>query len=187
MAYPTLAQFRVHVGIATGEDDNLTRALNAAIAQVEHYCGRSFIETAEARTFPAELPYVSHQRRRLNTFMDFHTPTALTNGDGSTITAYRVEPLNADFAYAIILKPTAVGFWDGGNGGTISLTATWGMATPNDIFKAVLDGAAYEFEAGRGAAGPVQATSRATGLTVVSQDWPAHVVRVLDSWVRVTR
>lgn len=103
MAYATLAELRAYVGIPvadTADDVTLTLALDAAAAQIDAYCGRSFAADATAtdRLYTADA----------NGVVDvdpISTTTGLVvktddNGDGTFETTwtlgtdFRLEPTN---------------------------------------------------------------------------------------------
>lgn len=102
MPYATLAELKGHVGIPaadTADDARLTLALDAASAQVDAFCDRTFTAGAGTRE------YFATDRRRLAVDPIATTAglavTSDEDGDGTyettwTATDYRLEPVNAE-------------------------------------------------------------------------------------------
>ena len=188
MAYPTLAQLKTFLGVSTSDlDTPLTQALNGAIAYIEAACNRNFVKmSGETRSFPVRYPYVFSGRRKLSVYDEFSGTITITNGDGVVITDYNLVPANGPYYYAVELKPGVTSFNDGGTGAMVTIEADWEQDTPNDIFKAVMDLAAFEYRAGQqGSGGEVQTSARGSGLTVQSSDIPEHIQRVIELHTRV--
>ncbi|GHG09721.1 hypothetical protein [Streptomyces hydrogenans] len=144
--YVDLAEFKAYlVGQAnatlTGQDAQLTDALESASREIEAYCARQFnrSDSATPREFePAGRDYAMVD--------DFHTATGLvvrldTSGDGSFATIlspqqYELSPANGvvdgmegwPFYRIRLLSGTTFPCHYGGRSRTLQVTARWGWA-----------------------------------------------------------
>ena len=140
MAYTTLADLKVYLGIGSARDDAiLTACLAAAIAKVDEQFSGKWESTAGTR-------YYSEDDLDFDTlWLDapLLTVTTLTGGDGDEILAanYWLMPRNANGttrAYdSIKLKSGYT--WDWNTDGEISVLGTWGFTAtaPSNVIQAV--------------------------------------------------
>ncbi len=147
MAYLTLADLKLYLGISgTAEDTLLTALLAAAQAAVDAYCDRTFEADADStRVFEAgrdtngNLLYLDH---------DLCQVTSITNGDPAatvlTASAYRLEP--ADPPYLVVrLRDDTLVAWEG----EISIVGRWAysLSAPEVIVQATREYTAYLYRA----------------------------------------
>lgn len=188
MAYPTITNLKAFLGVSgSGDDTNLTTALSGAIALFEKKTGRTFVAAADTKYFSVRK-YVTMKGRRLSLFTDLCTITTLTNGDGVVVAAtdYELVPLSAPYYEIWLNKSSGLYFWDGGDDTKISIVGTWGYSTdvPDDVAMAVLQLAKYLYNASKVTAGAVQATGRASGLTIPKQEMPKFTREIIEMYAR---
>lgn len=139
MAYLTLAEFKSIHGISDTTDDTaITRALDAASAWIDLYCGRSFAQETAVRVFTAISPDLL-----VTPDMTFVTTVFIDqDGDGVTETEmingthYRTWPIGADIQRGLQILPHSSLCFPTHEGG-VSVEADWGWpATPEPIKQA---------------------------------------------------
>lgn len=170
----TLAAFKAFRGITTTSDDAvITSILEGVTTYINSQTGTQFEATTETRYF--DTP----EGDTLWLDKDLLTITALTNGDGTSITSasYKLLPLNASPKYAIKLLPSSCLSWQlataGDKEGAITVTGTWGFSAtpPADIVQCALSIASnvYQRRTGQPANdGPVTIT--AAGVVIQPRD-----------------
>jgi len=188
MAYPTLAQAKVFLGISgSGDDTSLTQILNGVIKTVERRTGRVFVAAAETRYFSVRSPYVNRDPLALNLFADLVSVTTLTNGDAEVITSAYYNLISLTGAapyYRVELKPGNGYVWrSDGAGGRVSIAGTWGYsaACPADLFLAIMEQVG-NVAGSRAQGGGVTVTKG--GFVVDYGQWPEHVREVVESYKR---
>jgi hypothetical protein len=157
VAYPTLAQLKVFLGITlTTEDTVLQQFLDGAKDEFERDCNRVFVApAAAARNFWARAPWVTMGRRRLTFFADLLAVTSVVNGDGAVIAAaqYELQP-NRGAPYCSLTLYEESGYRFTQVGVTpIVVTATWGYAStcPAAVFLAIMQLASVNYHERNGA------------------------------------
>jgi hypothetical protein len=188
MAYPVNTDLKTYLAISgSTEDALLTTIVTAARGYIERECNRTFEAASSAKTFPAQYPFVSPDRLRLNTYQDFCSVSAITNGDGVAVTVATEILLHATETpyYRIDLKPSKGKVWYSVDDVPISVTAFWGFALvcPPAIFEAILElGANIYRRRQTGNAGQVLQVGR--GLIVQPSDIPDTVGGVINAYRR---
>ncbi len=194
-AYPTKAQCKTFMVVSgSGEDDVIDFLLNGAVAFVERYCGRTFLDV-ESETISVMPTYPNlvgrgHRTLLLRGYDLFAvTGAGITNGDGETISDYTLLPLDGPPYYKIEIDADAGQYWNRGSSGkevvTIVCTTGFSDAVPNDIFEAVLDLVLWKYRARTsGAGGPVTTATR-EGLTIAPAEVPPNIMQTLDYYKRL--
>jgi hypothetical protein len=149
MPYPTLAEYKVWAGIATGEtgdDVTLTALLARATALIEGPqplgTGRTFVAVTETRL--VDCPEPGERVLPLWDVGDLASITTVTNGDGAIIAAteFVTRPRRGTPFYALELKSGSATSWTYADSpeGAISIAGRWGYSldVPADIYQAHL-------------------------------------------------
>jgi hypothetical protein len=189
MAYITLAEFKSYHSELTGgvpasytanEDALLTILIQQAQAEIERITNRTF-EASASTTKYFTIDDISG--RSLWFSADCLTVTALTNGDGTTISSgdYWLVPFNNSPKWGVLLKSAAA--WAFSGDGRIEVTGTWGFATtaPDDI-KRLTHRLAWFYWQKRSATG--ETTVLGDGGTVVAAEYPADIQKTLKRYTR---
>lgn len=147
--YITLELLKASIKItADDRDDLLTQALTTASRQIDSWTGRlpdgfTLASSATARAFDVEGRTVSRRDGRVLLLVDeIGSTTDLTVEIGggatwTTVTDYRVDPVNALTYSRPITGLTGMGWWVGTD--QVRITAQWGWpATPQEISQACL-------------------------------------------------
>jgi len=189
MTYPTLANLRTWVNVATGDDSPLQWAVDAAIAYVEKSTGRLFVAATETRSYVPGKNFVSHDHFTLHLMNDLVSVTTLTNGDGVEISSsdYTLYSNSGSAPYhQIVLHP-----WSSVRFGFVSQNITvagdWGYSAdcPDDVFEAILVLAQHDYLARQtGQGGPVAVGARRSGLVIPADKIPALVETVIARYTR---
>ena len=144
MAYCTLSELKLQIGITSTSDDTMLTSLIAdAQALIDAQCGRTFEASSDAeRTFDA----VRNVRGRLLILdRDLAQITSIINGDGTTITAsqYTTEPRNETPYWGIRLLASSGISWtystDPEDAITIDGRWAWSVTADDVVKKACLD------------------------------------------------
>lgn len=192
MAYPTITDLKLLLGItASSENTLLTQINDGAKEYAERRTGRVFESASAARSFPLMPRYIDGTKRLLTTRgMDFTSVSSLVNADGSTIssTDYTLLPVGAlvdNKPYYQIRLTDASGLTFSGDG-LVVVTAAWGFDTtcPAPVFTAIMELGAITYRARMtGNAGAVQQIGQ-QGLIVQPGGIPATITDVLDAYRR---
>jgi hypothetical protein len=190
MTYPTLNQLKEHMNVSsTSEDTDLAWCLDSAQGFVERYTGRVFVAVSETRYFTVALPWVDRERLRLVLFMDLHSVTSVTNGDGEALSDYFLMPHAAPYDAIRLPRSTGKRWTDNGEDAQIAIAGDWGYSDscPDGVFYAVMEAARVYFNASKqGVGGPVQTASRTSGLAVLPAGLPPHVMEILWQYRRLS-
>ena len=144
MAYCTLAELKLHIGITSTSDDTMLSSLIAdAQALIDAQCRRTFEAASDtARTFDA----VRNVRGRLLMLdADLAQITSITNGDGTTVSTsqYTTEPRNATPWWGIRLLSSSGISWTYSTDPEDAITITgrwaWSVTADDVVEKACLD------------------------------------------------
>jgi len=190
MSYPDLAAFKTHMTTTTtGEDTVLQAALDAAIDEVENYCGRVFVAASATREFPVEQPYIDNRRLVLTLYEDLTAVTSITNGDGIAVSSddYRLVPPQGAPYHQIVLDPYSTVRWVT-TGSKIAIEGDWGYAVncPARIYFAILQVAAYLYR-NKMAGGVARfSTVQQGGRVSEGTALPESVLMTLDRFRRVS-
>lgn len=173
--YATLADLKLHIGVANNADDALlSKALEASSRRIDKRTGRRFYLDGAATTRVYKLAgrvAVNHDGEEGLLVDDIGSLTDLAvetgaSGSFTAITGYEVEPENAlarGTAISMLRLPT--GTWGHGAGARVRVTARWGWpAVPAEVVEAALLLAARLFKrkaspdgtAGVGEWGPIR-------------------------------
>lgn len=140
MAYVTVAEYKTYISTLTqgqpeawlsAEDSLLTTFLSEAQRYIETKTERRFEATTETRYYTADnIPLYEPARLMLDA--ELLTVTALTNGDGTAISAsdYYLAPFNTSPKTSILLKSAQA--WEFDADGRISVAGTWGYTATAD-------------------------------------------------------
>lgn len=144
MAYCTLAELKLQIGITSTSDDTMLSSLIAdAQALIDAQCRRTFEAASDtARTFDA----VRNVRGRLLMLdADLAQITSITNGDGTTVSTsqYTTEPRNATPWWGIRLLSSSGISWTYSTDPEDAITITgrwaWSVTADDVVEKACLD------------------------------------------------
>lgn len=187
-SYASVANFRAAIDTGTTDatdDAYIQTLLDAATAKIDALTGRRFSATSATRYY--DVP----RSRRLWLDADLLTVTAITNGDGSTISSseYVLEPAIPPY-YAITLRKSASISWEPDASGdteqVVAVVGTWGYSAtpPADIVQATLIIAVSYYRARYGAdtAGPVTVTP--AGIVLTDGSIPRPALALITPYVR---
>jgi len=191
--YCTLAQVRSYLDFQsasnTGDDSLINLLITRASQRIDTYCGRTFVERTETRTFDA-VQDVEGQRLWMDD--DLLAVDSITNGDSESITAaqYVLEPANETPKYAIKLLASSSKSWTYNTDPeqAISVTGDWGYMTgtvaPADIQHAAIRLTAWYYQQREA---PFETVALPElGAVTIPQAIPSDIVAVLNNYVRIT-
>lgn len=174
MAYITLSEFKSYISELSGgvqtsfggsEDTVLQSFIDQATAEINATTGRSYEATTTTKRFGADSVY----DEILLLDCDLLTVSAVTNGDGATITSYTLLPRNTTPYCAIELTAAS---WD--TTADIQVTGAWGYSTSASAdVKRVAMRLAYFYWQKRAATGESQIFG--DGVIQVAAGYPADV------------
>jgi hypothetical protein len=176
MAYLSLADLKLYLGIAgTADDDLLDDLLPAAQAAIDTYCDRTFEAASDTtRVFDSTIAAIN---RVLYLDADLAQISTVTNGDTAATTiavsAYKTQPYDPPY-YALELRPTAPVAWRG----DVSITGRWAysVSAPEAIVQATREYAAYLYRSA-----DRQMARDVAALPAL----PDHLRRLLSSYRRI--
>jgi hypothetical protein len=190
--YCTLDDVRRYVDFKnpahTSDDALITRLITAASKRIDTYCGRTFVQRIETRSFDA-VQDVEGQRLWMDD--DLLGVISITNGDGTAITTgqYVLEPANDIPKYAIKLRASSAQSWTYHTDPeqAIHIGGTWGYhlgtLPPDDIRHAAVRLAAWYYQQREA---PFETVALPElGAVTIPQAIPSDVVAILNSYVRV--
>lgn len=191
--YATLAEFKAWTRVvdtdspSTDDDAVIERIIESASRYIDREAQQAFYVSSETRKF--DVP----TGRRLYLDKPLLSVSALTNGDGSTIssTDYIFIPANDKPYYAIdLLGSSSVGWRTTAAGNAqqaISLNGTWGESTdtPADIREACLTiaKAAYNRRFGNNMTSVTTITQG--GMVITPEDVPAKALQMIHNHRRI--
>lgn len=190
--YPDTDDCKTFMGIAgSGEDAVIDWLVAGAVAFVERYCDRSFLD-AESQTVYVmpEYPNLLGRGRRMLYVPDVELVgvDTVTNGDGEEVADYRLLPVNGPPYFMVEIDRDAGQCWNRGSDGegvvTIEGTTGYGTSVPDDVFMAILGLVAWLYRSrSSGGGGPVTTATRA-GLVIAPSEVPGHLRELLDLYRR---
>lgn len=187
--YPTLAQVKDHLKIATLEtdaDDVLTRLCQVAQAFIEgpEGAGRKFEVSADTtRYFDCAPPVV--EGRTLWLDHDLCQLTSITNGDGVAVTLSNVvkHPRNETPWYQLELKLSSDTYWtwEDSPEGAIAIVGRWGysLTPPADIVQAGIDLVAWLYHRRDNAGDADRTVVTKEGMVIRAAKLPSMIMDVL--------
>lgn len=187
-SYASVSDFKraIDTGVSDTIDDAYIQSLlDAATALIDAMTGRRFSAVSATRRY--DVP----QSRRLWLDADLLTVTAITNGDGSTVSSsdYVLDPAIPPY-YAVTLRKSASVSWEtdasGNEEQVIAVSGTWGYSAtpPADIVQATLIIAVSYYRARYGAdtSGPVTVTP--AGIVLTDGSIPRPALALITPYVR---
>ena len=190
--YASVELLKLYRGIDADDDDPvIAQVLLAAKAQVDSYCGRTFVATGTSTRYFDAIDDVSEDGRTLYLDEDLAEITTITNGDDEVIasTSYVTRPVNDTPYRQIRIKSSSdVGSWtyDDDPESAISIRGRWAYGTnaPADVVQATLRLANYMYTQKDAGVFDVTAYPDA-GLITIPQGIPRDVVELLRPYVRI--
>lgn len=185
MAYATLEEVKLYLGISEASDDGLLSGLiSRAQSIIEGYTGRVFEAVTDTRYFSWD----NIKGRYLYLWSDdLLTVTTLTNGNGSVIASgdYRLEPRNETPKWRLRLDENIS--WEMTDSDSeVSITGTWGYAAtpPAAIQHACIRLAAFIYRQKDTSADIDRPLVTGDGVTIMPGSLPQDVRMLLDGYKR---
>lgn len=189
MAYISKTQVKTWLDIDGTDSDTLLDELIArAEAWIENHTNRVFEVTADTtKTFDA-VDDVEGAVLWLGD-EDLAQVTTVTNGDGTTITAYVTQPRRATPYYALKLKDNAGVSWTYSTTpeGAISVEGRWGYSVtpPDDIVHACIRLVAFMYRQRDTGADADRVTVNDSGVMSLPAGMPRDVAEILKPYRKV--
>ena len=189
MAYASLADLRMYLGISATEDDGLLLALmGRAETAIESHTFRTFESAADTRYFERER--LGKDGFTLHVDRDLLTVTELTNGDSSSTvipnTEYWLVPRNESPKFGIRLMRDSSYDWEFDTDYWVSVAGTWGYSAtaPADIAHATIRMVGYYYAQKDAQIWDTTVVPDA-GVITVPQGIPRDVERILRPYIRI--
>ena len=188
MAYTDVTTIRRYLGVTVADDDTLLGELIArAQAMIDHYTGRTFEASANTIRYFDALRDVDG----LDLILDYDLASinSVTNGDGTTVTAYVTEPRNSAPYHRLRMKSLSGLTWtyttDPEN--AIAVSGKWAYSTsaPADIVGATVRLAAYMYRQ-KDNAGDLDRAVIAGAAVILPGEVPQDVRMMLNPYKRRT-
>jgi len=191
MAYASLAELKGYRGVTSTQTDDdaiMAQCLTRATAQIDAYCDRTFSATAAATRYYDAVRDVSSDGETLYLDADLCEVTTITNGSGTAVTKYVMEPRNVTPYREIRLKASAgeLFTYEDDPEDAITVRGKWAYSTtpPEDIVQATIRLAAYMYAQKDVSTFDVTAYPDA-GMMTVPQGLPRDVREILERRVKL--
>lgn len=173
----------------SGDDTVIGYLVDGVTDWIERYCGRSFVD-ASGQTFYVMPSYPNVlNKRTLIIKQDLLAVTSIVNGDGETISDYRLLPVDGPPYYKIEIDMDAGQIWNRGSDGTgivtIEGTTGYASAVPDDVYMAFMQMVAWLYRARSSGAGGAVTTATREGLTIAPNEIPPNILLVLNLYRRL--